>query len=207
MTLIRIAVGTAIAVGTVGLAAPAIADDDAFGTYTFVADDGETATWTLTPCAGDAPGCARVSETGNSKRAPWSGDAHWSVGSWILFVQQADAILCEDGTSAPGSNTYSWDGVTLSGNASIIPGGACGMKAANVSIPFRLNRIGGAPAQPPAQPAAKAPTQPAAPLPTVPQAPAGPTPAPAPPLAAESSAGVGGIPDAAPGTPATPPAS
>ncbi len=200
MRSVRIAAVTALAVGTVGwAAAPAIAGDDAFGTYTFAADDGETAIWTLTPCDGGAPGCARVTEAGNAKRAPWSGDAHWSVGSWILFVQQADAILCEDGTSAPGMNTYSWDGVTLSGNAGIAPRGACGTKAANVSIPFRLKRIGTAPAQPPAVPAA-VPIPPAATAP----APAGPAPAPAGPLAAESDAGVGSVPDGASVPPASP---
>lgn len=169
------AAGTAVA-----LCGPAnAADTDAAGTYAFTAGDGESATWTLTPCGGNVPGCVRVSETGNAKRAPWSADAHISVGSWILFVEQPDAILCEDGTAAPGVNTYSWDAVGLSGNASILNKGACGAKTGNVSIPFTLSRIGAAEALPPV---AAGPAPAAAPATTAAPAPAG------PPLPAESPA-------------------
>ena len=198
MTLIRVAAAAALAVGGVASAAPAAADSEVFGTYTFAAEDGENATWVLTPCADDAPGCVRVDETGNSKRAPWSGDAHWSVGSLILFVQQPDAILCEDGTSVPGMNTYSWDGSSMSGSASILSNGACGAKAASLSIPFTLTRLGAAevqrppaapaappgPAEPPGPPAAAPPSADVAPAPS------------APPLAAESTAGPAGTPPA-----------
>ena len=199
MTLIRAAVITALAAGGVAWAAPAAADPEVFGTYTFVADDGESATWMLTPCADNAPGCVRVSETGNSKRAPWSGDAHWSVGSLILFVQQPDAILCEDGPAAPGMNTYSWDGGSMSGSVSILTNGACGKKSASLSIPFRLTRVGAAEVQPPtAAPTGVAPAAPAAAPQAVapPPAPQGGAPAPAAPLAAESTAGPVGAPPA-----------
>lgn len=189
MRFIPVAIACAIAPASVGLAVPAAAESDVFGTYSFAADDGESATWTLTPCADNAPGCVRVSETGNSKRAPWSGDAHWSVGSLILFVQQPDAILCADGGAAPGMNTYSLDGSTLSGTVSIIPKGACGTKDASLSIPFRISRIGAAEAQPPAAAAPAAPAVPAGPAaPAAAPAPA-PSAPPAPPLAAESTAG------------------
>ena len=61
----------------VGLAGPAnAADPHALGTYTFEAEDGESATWTVTPCADDTDQCVRVAETGNSKRAPWSANAY-----------------------------------------------------------------------------------------------------------------------------------
>ena len=209
MTLIRVAVVAALAAGGAAWATPAAADSDVFGTYAFAADDGESATWLLTPCADNAPGCVRVAETGNSKRAPWSGDAHWSVGSLILFVQQPDAILCEDGTSVPGMNTYSWDGGSMAGSVSILTNGACGKKAASLSIPFKLTRVGAAEVQPPAAaPAGVAPATPAA----APQAVAPPTapqavaPAPSAPLAAESSAGPVGAPPATAPVPTPAPA-
>jgi hypothetical protein len=204
MTLIRIVAAAAVAAAGVASAAPAAADSEVFGTYAFAAEDGENATWTLTPCADDAPGCVRVSETGNSKRIPWSGDAHWSVGSLILFVQQPDAILCEDGTSAPGKNTYSWDGSSLAGSASLLTNGACGTEAASLSIPFTLTRLGAAAAQRPAPPAAVPPAAvpPAAVAPAAPSAPQDAAPAPAAPLAAESTAGPAGTPPA----PVPPPA-
>lgn len=213
MSLIRPVVAAAIAFGAATLAAagPAGADDPVFGTYGFTADDGENATWTLTPCGDNAPGCVRVSEAGNSKRLPWSGDAHWSVGSLILLVQQPDAILCEDGSAVPGVNTYSWDGATLSGNASILTNGACGAKP-SVSIPFRLTRLGAAETRP----APAAPAEPAVPAPgTPPDVPAPPSPAPpstaptapaGPPLAAESSAGPATVLPTSPPPTSAPPA-
>lgn len=206
MTLIRISAAVALAAGTLASAAPATADADVFGTYAFTADDGESATWTLSPCADNAPGCVHVSETGNAKRAPWSGDAHWSVGSLILFVAQPDAILCEDGSSVPGSNTYSWDGASMSGSVSILTNGACGVKSTSLSIPFKLSRIGAAEAPPPVS----APHSPAAPaMPPTPQGVASPDavpPAPVPPLAAESTATGPALPAPAPGVPAPAPA-
>ena len=201
MTLIRAAVVAALTAGAVAWAGPAAADSDVFGTYTFAADDGESATWMLTPCADNAPGCVRVSETGNSKRAPWTGEAHWSVGSLILFVQQPDAILCEGGPAAPGMNTYSWEGSSMSGSVSILTNGACGKKAASLSIPFKLTRLGAAEVQsPPAAPTGVAPGAPAAPPPdAVPPATPQGAPAPSAPLAAESTAGpVGTAPAPAP---------
>lgn len=188
--MIRIAVTSALSAAALAGIGPAAADSDVFGTYSFAAEDGENATWAMTPCAENPPGCVRISETGNAKRIPWAGDAHWSVGSLILVVEQPDAILCEDGSSVPGVNTYSWDGATLSGNASILTNGACGAEP-SVSIPFRLTRLGAAEARPPAAPpATEAP--PADGGPAGPPGPAAPEPPPDPPLAAESTAGPAG---------------
>lgn len=165
MNLAAIALtGAALIAGPVAQAGPAgAAEPDMTGTYTFAAEDGQSATWTITPCAEGADMCVLVAETGNSRRVPWTGDAHYTVGSWILFIQQPDAILCPDGTSAPGMNTYSWDAVALTGSASINSKGACGAKPGSLSIPFTLSRIGPPPAVP--APADPPPAPPAAPPP------------------------------------------
>jgi hypothetical protein len=169
---------------TLATAPPAAAEPDVMGAYTFEAEDGESATWTMAPCAGNNPGCVRVSETGNSKRAPWSAEAHLSVGSWIMFAAQPDAILCKDGSAVPGVNTYSWDATTLSGSASILSKGACGTEPASISIPFALTKTGAGPVQ---YPNAPVDVEPLAPIPpaaaAVPMAPPppGPLPAEAPP--------------------------
>jgi len=138
----------------VGLAGPAnAADPQALGTYTFEATDGESATWTVTPCDDDTDHCVRVAEAGNSKRAPWSANADWSVGSWILFVDQPDAILCKNGTSAPGRNNYSWDATSLTGWASTFSNGACHSAPESLAIPFKLTRVAGSgPVQYPTEP-------------------------------------------------------
>ena len=73
-------------------------------------------------------------------RAPWSANAYWSVGSWILFVDQPAAILCTNGTSVPGRNNYSWNATSLSGFASIFSNGACDSGPESLAIPFKLAR-------------------------------------------------------------------
>ena len=158
----------ALAGAALGLATPAsaqdpapsgpLADPNALGTYDFAAEDGEAGTWTVTPCAEDSLHCVRVSEAGNSMRAPWSANAYWVVGSWTAFVDQPDAILCNDGTSAPGVNTYSWDATNLTGNISISSGGACGIEPQVLNIPFGLAKTSGPPVPAgPAEPPLAAP--------------------------------------------------
>lgn len=137
----------------VATAAPATAaDPDVVGTYTFEAEDGESATWTVTPCTEDTDNCINVAETGNSARAPWNANAYRTVGSWIIFVGQPDAIKCGDGAAAPGVNNYSWDGDSLTGYASITDAGGCSTPPENLAIPFALTRIGGGPVQFPTAP-------------------------------------------------------
>ena len=179
MVLNRMAVASCLIIGGAGvtLAGPASADPNPLGGYTFEAEDGESATWTLTPCADPADNCVQVAETGNSKRAPWSATAYVTVGSWVLFVNQPDAILCGDGSSVPGVNNYSWGASTLSGYASINTAGACGNAPESLAIPFRLTPTGSpvqypnapiydAPLIPPAaEPPVAAGTAPAAPMP------------------------------------------
>ena len=178
MSLTRVAAAaSACIIGGLTLAVPACADPNPLGSYTFEAEDGESATWTLTPCADPADNCVQVAETGNSKRAPWSSTAYVTVGSWVMFVNQPDAILCGDGSSVPGVNNYSWGASTLSGYASINTGGACGKAPESLAVPFRLTPTGSpvvypnAPIYdaPLASPAAEAPVNspaaPAAPMP------------------------------------------
>jgi len=179
MVSTRMAVASCLIIGGAGvaLAGPATADPNPLGGYTFEAEDGESATWTLTPCADPADNCVQVAETGNSKRAPWTGTALVTVGSWIMFVNQPDAILCGDGSSVPGVNNYSWGASTLSGYASINTAGACGNPPESLAIPFRLTPTGSpvlyptapiydAPLTPPAaEPPVASGTTPAAPMP------------------------------------------
>jgi hypothetical protein len=164
MYLTRMAISSVLAAGGLGLglAVPASAADvNALGSYTFEANDGESATWTVTPCVDDDEHCVHVAETGNSKRAPWSANAYWSVGSWIMFVDQPDAILCNDGTTVPGRNTYSWDATSRSGYVSIYTTGACGQGAQSIAIPMTLTKIGSGPIQYPTGPVQDQPYVPA----------------------------------------------
>jgi hypothetical protein len=155
VALLLVSGAAAAALAPVAHAAPAppprpLADPNALGVYTFDAESGETATWTITPCAIDELHCVNIAEKDNPKRAPWSANAYWTVGSWILFVEQPDAILCQDGKTAPGRNNYSWDATSLDGYASTInAGGACGSDAGStIAIPFTLTKTGELPRPP-----------------------------------------------------------
>ena len=125
----------------VGFASPAWADDFS-GTYTI--DYGEsTGTWTVIPCEDDAPfvQCVHVSEFG-TPLAPWQADAHWSVGSWSLFVERPDVLECGDGTSHPARATYSLDAATLSGYISIFDDAVCGDEPRTLYAPISLTKTG-----------------------------------------------------------------
>lgn len=161
MNLTHAATAAVLAGVTLGLAAPASANEtvsmpkadlNALGTYTFEGEDGQSATWTVTPCADDNFNCVNVAEAGNSSRAPWSANAYRSVGYWILFVGQPDAVLCADGAAAPGLNNYSWDSAGLTGYTSISDASGCGTPPENLAIPFALTKTGSGPVQLPDAP-------------------------------------------------------
>ena len=194
MNLTRLAATSVLVLGGAGLAVagPAAAAPGALGSYTFEGEDGESATWTLTACADGGDNCVQVAETGNSKRAPWTGTAFVTVGSWIMFVNQPDAILCDDGSSVPGVNNYSWNNDNLSGYASINTAGACGKGPESLAIPFQLTRTGDAILYPDA-PIYDAP--PAPPAAEPPQAAPEGAPAPAAPMPAESDAAIVATPE------------
>lgn len=145
-------VGAGLSVTSAAPAIATVADPNALGTYDFEGADGESASWTVTPCAVDAPTCVHVAATGNAVRAPWEADAYLTVGYWILFVGQPDAVLCGDGTTAPGLNNYSWDADSLAGYASISDASGCGTAPENLAIPFTLTKTGSGPVEYPTAP-------------------------------------------------------
>lgn len=155
MNLTRLLVAAVFVGGSVGLAVPAnAADPNALGTYTFEAEDGETATWTVTPCADpDDNHCVFVQSSGSGKRAPWAANAFWTVGSWILFVKQPDAVLCGGGGGASGVNNYSWDATQRTGYMSInTADGDCGSGPESIAVPFTLTKTGSGPVVAPTGP-------------------------------------------------------
>jgi hypothetical protein len=124
----------------VGFASPASADDFS-GTYK-IDYGGDTATWTVTPCDDEAfVSCVHVAESG-SKLAPWQSDAFWSVGSWSLFAERPDVLVCSDGTNHPARATYALDAVTLTGNISIFDNKVCSDEARTLYAPITLTKTG-----------------------------------------------------------------
>ncbi|AQT78704.1 hypothetical protein B1R94_04740 [Mycolicibacterium litorale] len=141
-TLTLAAASVAAAITATAFAGTAhAADPNAVGSYDFNVGTLST-TWTATPCINDDDHCIHVSAGSLNGQAPWAADAFWSVGSWILFADQPDAITCDDGTKHPGRMSYSWDAATLKGWASIYNNGVCGTKPYTMAAPFTLTKLG-----------------------------------------------------------------
>ncbi len=140
----------AASVATVGLAGPAFATDEytlnEVGTYELEVKSLGPFTWVASPCEGDAPQCVQIEEfdVDDVARANphWRGNAHWQVGSWILFVVVPNAIECEDGTEHDFRVNYSWDAVEDTGWRSFNDPGICGGEPETVAKPFTLTRLG-----------------------------------------------------------------
>ncbi len=140
----------AASVAAVGLAGPAFATDEytlnEVGTYEFEGKSVGMYTWVASPCEGDAPQCVQIAEfdTDDVARANphWRGNAHWRVGSWIMFVVVPNAIECEDGTEHDFRVNYSWDAVEDTGWRSFNDPGICGGEPETVAKPFTLTRLG-----------------------------------------------------------------
>lgn len=78
---------------------------------------------------------AFVQSTGSGKRAPWAGNAYWTVGSWIPFVNQP-MRSCAAARQRLGLNNYSWDATNLTGYVSInTVEGDCGAGPESVAVP------------------------------------------------------------------------
>ena len=116
----------------------------------------------------------------------WSAEAHWQVGSWIMFVDEPAAVVCDDGTEHNMRVNYSWDAAADSGSRSFLDTGICDGEAQSVSAPYTLTRLGPPPAPPPVE---VPPPPPLAPLllpPLAAEAVPPPPGVPLPPLAAEA---------------------
>jgi hypothetical protein len=95
---------------SVGLARPASADPappGGFdGTYTYTGA-GITQTWIATSCG---TGCTHIEASPVADQAGFSGDAKMGYGGWELTrLNVPDAVLCKDGSLAPGNITYRWN--------------------------------------------------------------------------------------------------
>ncbi len=159
----------AIAVGTVAGLAPvptANADLDIAlnGTYRVISN-GEWAKtnevymdeavqvsmWTFATSCTDAQTC---SGTVSSDKG-WTVPAEYRVNRWLVRLQHPDWLRCPDGSTAPGYQSFRFNGVDGSGQIDIDnlqllagfdrtegPGGACGRNTPTViEMPLRLDRV------------------------------------------------------------------
>lgn len=76
--------------------------------------------------------------TPNEKLANYSGRARLTSDLWTFQVPKATGVACPDGTTAPSTDTYAFDDVTLAGTHTSIHGAVCGMEPAMTKTPFSL---------------------------------------------------------------------
>lgn len=142
------------------------------GTYTFTQAGLPSATWKLSTLCDQVNGsryykdysnpiiqadfCAVnvVSSTpSNIKREDklqnYSGRARLVSERWTFEVQQNDGVSCPDGSTAPSTETYSFDNETLTGTHTSLHGAVCGMQPAMSKEPFTLSFL--APLDPPVE--------------------------------------------------------
>jgi hypothetical protein len=149
----------AAAVSGIALAAaacPAWEDEGFGGTYLLtsgqnMSDKGAKPTWTATTTCDELTGC--VSDIDSS--TGWNGVAHLVGSRWTMVVPST--ATCGNGSTAPVTNTYSWDDtpregtetssglggvVTLSGTeTSVLENGGCGERPGSTLLtPFALTK-------------------------------------------------------------------
>lgn len=132
------------------LASPAgatdLITDNAVGTYEYEYK-GNKAIWQLQPCTDGARNCVEVSQyklSDKSQTDPqWSSKAFWTVGSWIMVVDDTPKmVICKDESTYSRPVTYSWDAVKNKGYKAWHDPGLCkDSKASSPAFPFSLAKI------------------------------------------------------------------
>jgi hypothetical protein len=142
-----------VAVGTAG---PSSADQVMEGIYTFNTDGMPPAEWTIYPICVPVVGDLReplelpvactlkvVSATDNKStfdltNLNWGGDARLTGGQWTLTTRKEEGLQCPDGGTAPTTDTYKFDDVTLTGVHTSLNPTICGVPAGMKKTPFTL---------------------------------------------------------------------
>jgi hypothetical protein len=72
------------------------------------------------------------------KQANYIGRARLTSDLWTFQVPKANGVSCPDGSTAPSTDTYAFDDVTLAGTHTSIHGAVCGLQPAMTKTPFTL---------------------------------------------------------------------
>lgn len=145
MTIARVlAVATLLTGVVLGLAGPARADQVMQGVYSYKQGD-LNAQWTVypscVPTVGDLrdnldlPVACRLHVAGTPTSVVRGGDARLTGGLWTFSTSVKDGMTCPDGSTAPISETYEFDDVTMTGTRSVMNSLAC-----NGTVPAKLVR-------------------------------------------------------------------
>jgi hypothetical protein len=148
MTIARVlAVAVAAASAVLGFASPARADQVMQGIYTYTQGD-IVAEWTIyptcVPTVGDLrdnlelPVACTLHVAPRPSTVVNGGDARLTNGVWMFSRPKDAGLKCPDGSSAPISETYEFDDLTMTGTRSVANNDVCGLPANIVNYPFTL---------------------------------------------------------------------
>ncbi|GBE67710.1 hypothetical protein MFM001_41720 [Mycobacterium sp. MFM001] len=76
--------------------------------------------------------------TPDEKLANYIGRARLTSDLWTFQVGKSTGVSCPDGTTAPSTDTYAFDDVTLAGTHTSIHGAVCGLQPGMTKTPFTL---------------------------------------------------------------------
>lgn len=105
------------------------------------ADYSDPVTWAF-QCALNIVSTTPEQITRADKLQNFSGRARLSSVLWTFKVDQADGVSCPDGSTAPSTETYSFDDATLTGTHTTLHGAVCGMQPDMKKQPFSLQLVG-----------------------------------------------------------------
>lgn len=72
------------------------------------------------------------------RQANYGGRARLTSDLWTFQVPKPDGVLCPDGSTAPSTETYAFDDVSLAGTHTSIHSDVCGLQPAMTKTPFKL---------------------------------------------------------------------
>ncbi len=152
-------IAVVVAAAALGTAVPASAEQTMEGYYTFSSPGQPQAEWTIYPICVPTVGDLReplelpvactlkvVSATDSKttfelNNLNWGGDARLTGGQWTLTTRKEEGVQCPDGSTAPSTDTYKFDDVTLTGTHTQLNTAVCGLPAGMKKEPFTLSFV------------------------------------------------------------------
>ncbi|KAA1250826.1 hypothetical protein F0Q45_07605 [Mycobacterium simiae] len=104
-------------------------------------DYSDPVTWAF-QCALNVVSTTPRQITRADKLQNFSGRARLSSVLWTFQVDQADGVLCPDGSTAPSTETYAFSDETMSGIHTTLHGAVCGLQPDLKKEPFSLQLTG-----------------------------------------------------------------
>jgi hypothetical protein len=74
----------------------------------------------------------------SEKMANFVGRARLTSDQWTFQVGKSNGVSCPDGSTAPSTDTYAFDDVSLTGTHTSIHSDVCGLQPAMTKTPFSL---------------------------------------------------------------------